>query len=115
MEISAVDGSESPISSGDASINLKFVANEDTTSFTVASITKTGGCTLINFAASTIIGEESNVFTATLQPPTGGTPAECVVKVAAGAFEDAAGDGNDASNAFTWNYTGKANCQLLLR
>ena len=82
--------------SNDSSISLTFTSNEATSNFDVADISVSGG-TLSNFAASS-----TTVYTATFTPSSGGAT---TIDVNAGAFTDAAGNGNTAASQFNWTYT----------
>ncbi|MBT4123145.1 MAG: autotransporter outer membrane beta-barrel domain-containing protein [Candidatus Ruthia sp.] len=81
--------------SGDATLSMTFTSNEATTDFVVGDIT-VGNGTLSSFSATS-----STVYTATLTPTAEG---EVTVNVAAGTFNDAAGNDNTAATEFNWTY-----------
>ena len=78
-----------------AAIALTFTSSTATTDFVQTDITETG-CSLGTFAASS-----STVYTDTCTASSDGTP---TIAVAAGAFNDAVGNDNSASNTYTWTY-----------
>ena len=84
--------------SNDASIDLTFISSEATTNFTESlfnsSVTSNGF--LYNFTQ-----DSPTVYTARVYTPIDGL---YTVDVAAGAFTDAAGNGNTAALQFTWTY-----------
>jgi len=88
---SVADGSTSE----DATLTMTFTSNEATTDFVVGDISVTNA-TLSSFNAVS-----STVYTATLTPTAQGA---VTVNVAAGAFNDAAGNDNAAASEFNWKY-----------
>ncbi|SVB02936.1 uncharacterized protein METZ01_LOCUS155790, partial [marine metagenome] len=78
-----------------AAIALTFTSSTATTDFDADDITETG-CSLGTFGTTS-----STVYTDTCTASSDGTP---TIAVAAGAFNDAVGNDNSASNTYTWTY-----------
>ena len=84
----------SGLTTNDTSIDLKFETNEVTTNFVFEDIDVSGG------SLGTLTDDGSGkVYTATLTTIADGT---YTIDVDANKFTDAAGNGNTASNQFTW-------------
>lgn len=81
--------------SDDASLTMTFTSSEATTDFAVGDIA-VSNATLSSFSATS-----STVYTAVLTPTAQGAIA---VNVAAGKFNDAAGNDNTAATEFNWTY-----------
>ena len=80
--------------SNDASLNLTFTLSESPTSFEQADITSTNG-TISGFNGSGL------TYTATFTPNVDGSS---TIDVNSNAFQDAAGNGNEAATQYTWNF-----------
>ena len=83
--------------SNDGSISLTFTSSEATTNFTSDDVSVTNG------ALSAFSSSSSTVYTATFTPSGDGT---CAIDVGGDVYTDNTGNGNDASNQFTWTYDG---------
>ncbi len=98
MEIS-VANTEGVIAQGtisnDPNLTITFTSSEGTEDFTVDDITVTGG-TISSFSANSAL-----VYTATFIPSIDGAT---TIDVAAGTFEDAAGNSNVGVSQFNWTY-----------
>ena len=79
----------------DATLTMTFTSSEATSDFAIGDISITNA-TLSSFSATS-----STVYTATLTPTKQGA---VTVNVAAGTFNDAAGNANAATNEFNWKY-----------
>ena len=98
MEITAAN-SEGPVGQGttssDAALTLTFTSSEETDDFTVDDIIVTGGI-ISDFSATS-----ASIYTTTFTPSADGAT---TIDVAAGTFEDAAGNNNTAASQFNWTY-----------
>ncbi len=98
MEITAAN-SGGPVSKGttssDASAILTFTSSEETEDFTVDDVTVTGG------ALSSFFAMSSSIYTATFTSSVDGA---VNITVAAGTFEDVAGNSNNLLSEFNWIY-----------
>ena len=81
--------------SDDASLSITFTASEPTSDFDAGDITVTNGA-ISNFSATS-----ATIYTATFTPQSAGATS---IDVAAGAFHDAADNGNIAADQFNWTY-----------
>ncbi len=90
-------------SSSDASLTLTFTSSEATTDFTAEDVTVTNG------VISSFTGAGSS-YSATFTPDADG---DCTISIAAGSFNDAAGNGNLESDEFNWTYSsGPTPCDI---
>ena len=76
-------------------MTLTFTSSEETEEFIVDDITVTGGI-ISDFSATS-----ASIYTTTFTPSADGAT---TIDVAAGTFEDAAGNNNTAASQFNWTY-----------
>ena len=84
--------------SNDAALSMTFTSDKRTNDFTVGDIT-------VNNGAISAFGGTDKTYIATFTPTGDGV---CTIDVAADAFSNLAGTGNEAADQFNWTYDGTA-------
>ena len=92
---STTSGVSDGSTTNDSSISMVFVASEATTNFA------SGDITVDNGEISAFNPVSSTVYTATFTPSSDGAT---TIDVSSGAFTDAVGSNNTASDQFNWTY-----------